>query len=252
MDSFIKILVLVLIYAILDKFKRAKLAISNGVDIVIELPFIYSNSSANLFSYGALNILDKIGVVDILSFGSEIGSTTILQDLYKSDSEWNIAILRYFNPVGAHESGLIGEDPKGVPANLMPYIQKVAAGKLKELSVFGNDYDTKDGTGVRDYIHVVDLAIGHIKALDKLRKDKAGMHIYNLGTGVGYSVLDMVNAFEKANNIKVPYKIAPRRAGDIAMCYSDPKKAKEELGFEATRTLEDMCRDSWNFEKNHE
>ena len=176
----------------------------------------------------------------------------ILKDLYKSDSEWNIAILRYFNPVGAHESGLIGEDPKGVPANLMPYIQKVAAGKLKELSVFGNDYDTKDGTGVRDYIHVVDLAIGHIKALDKLRKDKAGMHIYNLGTGVGYSVLDMVNAFEKANNIKVPYKIAPRRAGDIAMCYSDPKKAKEELGFEATRTLEDMCRDSWNFERNHE
>ena len=168
----------------------------------------------------------------------------ILKDLYKSDNEWNIAILRYFNPVG--------EDPKGVPANLMPYIQKVAAGKLKELSVFGNDYDTKDGTGVRDYIHVVDLAIGHIKALDKLRKDKAGMHIYNLGTGVGYSVLDMVNAFEKANNIKVPYKIAPRRAGDIAMCYSDPKKAKEELGFEATRTLEDMCRDSWNFEKNHE
>ena len=176
----------------------------------------------------------------------------ILKDLYKSDNEWNIAILRYFNPVGAHESGLIGEDPKGVPANLMPYIQKVAAGKLKELSVFGNDYDTKDGTGVRDYIHVVDLAIGHIKALDKLRKDKAGMHIYNLGTGVGYSVLDMVNAFEKANNIKVPYKIAPRRAGDIAMCYSDPNKAKEELGFEATRTLEDMCRDSWNYEKNHE
>ena len=175
----------------------------------------------------------------------------ILKDLYKSDNEWNIAILRYFNPVGAHESGLIGEDPKGIPANLMPYIQKVAAGKLKELSVFGNDYDTKDGTGVRDYIHVVDLAIGHIKALDKLRKDKMGMHIYNLGTGVGYSVLDMVNAFEKANNIKVPYKIAPRRAGDIAMCYSDPKKAKEELGFEATRTLEDMCRDSWNFEKNH-
>ena len=176
----------------------------------------------------------------------------ILKDLYKSDNKWNIAILRYFNPVGAHESGLIGEDPKGIPANLMPYIQKVAAGKLKELSVFGNDYDTKDGTGVRDYIHVVDLAIGHIKALDKLRKDKMGMHIYNLGTGVGYSVLDMVNAFEKANNIKVPYKIAPRRAGDIAMCYSDPKKAKEELGFEATRTLEDMCRDSWNFEKNHE
>lgn len=172
----------------------------------------------------------------------------ILQDLYKSDNEWNIAILRYFNPVGAHESGLIGEDPKGIPANLMPFIQKVAAGKLKELSVFGNDYNTKDGTGVRDYIHVVDLAIGHLNALDKLREDKKGMHIYNLGTGVGYSVLDMVNAFEKANSVKVPYKIAPRRAGDIAQCYSDPTKAKREIGFEAKRTLEDMCRDAWNFE----
>lgn len=175
----------------------------------------------------------------------------ILQDLYKSDNEWNIAILRYFNPVGAHESGLIGEDPKGIPANLMPFIQKVAAGKLKELSVFGNDYDTKDGTGVRDYIHVVDLAIGHIKALDKLKKDGKGMHIYNLGTGVGYSVLDMVNAFEKANNVHIPYKIAPRRAGDIASCYSDPTKAKEELGFVATKTLEDMCKDAWNFERKN-
>ena len=142
----------------------------------------------------------------------------ILQDLYKSDNEWNIAILRYFNPVGAHESGLIGEDPKGIPANLMPFISKVAAGKLPQLSVFGNDYDTKDGTGVRDYIHVVDLACGHINALDKLKKDGSGMHIYNLGTGVGYSVLDMINAFEKANNIKVPYKIVDRRPGDIATC----------------------------------
>ncbi len=175
----------------------------------------------------------------------------ILQDLYKSDNDWNIAILRYFNPVGAHESGLIGEDPKGVPANLMPYISKVAAGKLKELSVFGNDYDTKDGTGVRDYIHVVDLAVGHLKALEKLNADKRGMHIYNLGTGTGYSVLDMVKAFETANNIKIPYKIAPRRPGDIATCYSDPKKAKEELGFETKKSLEDMCRDSWNFESNH-
>lgn len=174
----------------------------------------------------------------------------ILKDLYKSDNDWNIAILRYFNPVGAHESGLIGEEPKGIPANLMPYIARVAAGTLKELSVFGNDYDTKDGTGVRDYIHVVDLAIGHLKALDRLRKDKKGMHIYNLGTGTGYSVLDMVNAFERANNVKIPYKIAPRRAGDIATCYSDPTKAKLELGFEATRTLEDMCKDSWNFQKN--
>lgn len=172
----------------------------------------------------------------------------ILQDLYKSNNEWNIAILRYFNPVGAHESGLIGEEPKGIPANLMPFISKVATGKLAELSVFGNDYDTKDGTGVRDYIHVVDLAIGHIKALEKLEKDGKGMHIYNLGTGTGYSVLDMINAFEKANNIKVPYKIVARRPGDIATCYSDPTKAKVELGFEATKTLEDMCRDAWNFE----
>ncbi len=172
----------------------------------------------------------------------------ILQDLYKSDNEWNIAILRYFNPVGAHESGLIGEEPKGIPANLMPFISKVATGKLAELSVFGNDYDTKDGTGIRDYIHVVDLAIGHIKALEKLEKDKKGMHIYNLGTGTGYSVLDMINAFEKANNIKVPYKIVARRPGDIATCYSDPTKARVELGFEATKTLEDMCRDAWNFE----
>ena len=175
----------------------------------------------------------------------------ILQDLYKSDNEWNIAILRYFNPIGAHESGLIGESPNGIPANLMPYIQKVAAGKLEQLSVFGNDYDTEDGTGVRDYIHVVDLAKGHVKALERLNKDKSGMHIYNLGTGTGYSVLDMVKAFEKANGITIPYKIAPRRAGDIAQCYSDPKKAKEELGFVATKTLEDMCKDAWNFEKNN-
>ena len=173
----------------------------------------------------------------------------ILQDLYKSDEEWNIAILRYFNPIGAHESGLIGESPNGIPANLMPYIQKVAAGKLEQLSIFGNDYNTKDGTGVRDYIHVVDLAKGHVKALERLEKDKSGMHIYNLGTGTGYSVLDMVKAFEAANGITIPYKIAPRRAGDIAECYSDPKKAKEELGFVATKTLEDMCKDAWNFEK---
>ncbi len=172
----------------------------------------------------------------------------ILKDLYASDNEWNIAILRYFNPVGAHESGLLGEEPKGIPANLMPYIARVADGTLKELSIFGDDYNTHDGTGVRDYIHVVDLAIGHLKALDRLRKDKRGMHIYNLGTGTGYSVLDMVKAFEKANNIKIPYKIAPRRAGDIATCYSDPTKAKEELGFVAKKSLEDMCKDSWNFQ----
>lgn len=172
----------------------------------------------------------------------------ILKDLYKSDNTWNIAILRYFNPIGAHESGLIGEEPNGIPANLMPYIAKVASGKLKELSVFGNDYDTKDGTGVRDYIHVVDLAIGHVKALNKLEKETKGLFIYNLGTGTGYSVLDIVKAFEKSNNIKIPYKIAPRRAGDIAKCYADPTKARNELGFVATKTLEDMCKDAWNYE----
>ena len=174
----------------------------------------------------------------------------ILKDIYKSDESWDICILRYFNPVGAHESGLIGEEPQGIPNNLMPYIVRVASGELKELSVFGNDYPTHDGTGVRDYIHVVDLAIGHIKALDKLDKEEKGLYIYNLGTGTGYSVLDMVKAFEKANNVKVPYKIAPRRPGDIAKCYADPTKAKNELGFVAHKNLEDMCKDSWNFQKN--
>lgn len=171
----------------------------------------------------------------------------ILKDTYKSDDTWDICILRYFNPVGAHESGLIGEEPQGIPNNLMPYIARVAAGTLKELSVFGNDYNTPDGTGVRDYIHVVDLAKGHVKALEKLDKESKGLYIYNLGTGKGYSVLDMVKAFESATGKKVPYKIAPRRDGDIAMCYADPKKAKEELEWEATKTLEDMCKDSWNY-----
>ena len=173
----------------------------------------------------------------------------ILKDLYNSDKEWDICILRYFNPIGAHESGLIGEDPKGIPANLMPYISKVASGKLECLSIFGDDYDTKDGTGVRDYIHVVDLAIGHIKAVEKLEKEKQGLYIYNLGTGEGYSVLEMVHAFEKTNNLKVPYKIVERRSGDIAMCYSSPKKAKEELGFSCEKTLDDMVRDAYHYEQ---
>lgn len=174
----------------------------------------------------------------------------ILKDIYNSDPTWDICILRYFNPVGAHKSGLIGEEPRGIPNNLMPYIVRVAAGELKELSVFGNDYNTKDGTGVRDFIHVVDLAKGHVAALNKLKKEGKGLFIYNLGTGKGYSVLDMVKSFEKATNQKVPYKITPRRPGDIAECYADPKKAKEELGWEATKTLEDMCRDSWNYIKS--
>lgn len=172
----------------------------------------------------------------------------ILKDLYKSDNSWDICILRYFNPIGAHSSGLIGEDPNGIPANLMPYISKVASKKLECLSVFGNDYDTKDGTGVRDYIHVVDLARGHVKALEKLTKEQSGLFIYNLGTGVGYSVLDMINTFEKVNNVEVNYKIVDRRPGDIAECFADPTKAKEELGFVCEKTLEDMVRDAWNYE----
>ena len=174
----------------------------------------------------------------------------ILQDLYKSDNSWDIAILRYFNPVGAHESGLIGEEPQGIPNNLMPYIVRVASGELEQLSIFGNDYNTPDGTGVRDYIHVVDLAKGHIKALEKLEKEGKGIFVYNLGTGTGYSVLDMVKAFEEATEQKVNYKIAERRPGDIATCYSDPTKAKEELGWETSKTLKDMCKDSWRYIQN--
>lgn len=174
----------------------------------------------------------------------------ILKDLYNSDNEWDIAILRYFNPVGAHESGLIGEEPQGIPNNLMPYIVRVASGELEQLSVFGNDYNTPDGTGVRDYIHVVDLAKGHIKALEKLEKEQKGIYIYNLGTGIGYSVLDMVKAFEKTTGKEINYKIVDRRPGDIATCYSDPQKAKNELGWEANKTLQDMCNDSWKYIQN--
>lgn len=171
----------------------------------------------------------------------------ILKDIYNSDNTWDICILRYFNPVGAHESGLIGEEPQGIPNNLMPYVARVAAGILPELSVFGNDYDTPDGTGVRDYIHVVDLAKGHVKALEKLDKENEGLYIYNLGTGTGYSVLDMVKAFERATGKEVKYKIAPRRAGDIAKCYANPEKARIELGWVAEKNLDDMCKDSWRY-----
>lgn len=174
----------------------------------------------------------------------------ILRDLYVSDNDWDIALLRYFNPVGAHKSGKIGEDPKGIPNNLMPYITQVAVGKRPYLNVFGDDYETPDGTGVRDYIHVVDLAIGHIKALEKI-SNKVGVVTYNLGTGCGYSVLDMVKAFSKACGHDVAYKIAPRRPGDIAQCYADPQKAREELGFEAKKSLNDMCADSWRWQSNN-
>jgi len=174
----------------------------------------------------------------------------ILQDVAFADSEWSIALLRYFNPIGAHESGLIGEDPTGIPNNLMPYITQVAVGKLPRLSIFGDDYDTPDGTGVRDYIHVVDLALGHIKALEKI-KDTNGVGIYNLGTGIGYSVLDLTYNFQKATGVEIPYTVIARRPGDVAICYADATKAKEELGWTAQKTLADMCRDSWNWQKNN-
>ena len=174
----------------------------------------------------------------------------ILQDIAAADPTWRIVLLRYFNPVGAHKSGLIGEDPNDIPNNLMPYIAQVAVGKLPCLSVFGNDYNTPDGTGVRDYIHVVDLAQGHLKALSYLEKNE-GVSVFNLGTGTGYSVLEMVAAFEKASGRHVPYKITARRPGDIASCYADPAKAERELSFRAVHTLEDMCRDSWNWQSKN-
>ena len=189
----------------------------------------------------------KIGGTTNPYGSSKLFIEQILKDVYKSDNTWDVCILRYFNPIGSHESGIIGEEPQGRPNNLMPYIVRVASGELEELSIFGNDYNTPDGTGVRDYIHVVDLAKGHIKALEKLEKEKSGIYIYNLGTGKGYSVLDMVHAFEKTTGQKIKYKITERRAGDIATCYADATKAKEELNWVAEKTLEDMCRDSWNY-----
>ena len=175
----------------------------------------------------------------------------ILTDLHTADSEWKVILLRYFNPIGAHESGRIGENPKGIPNNLVPYITQVAVGKLESLGVFGDDYDTPDGTGVRDYIHVVDLAIGHVKAIEKMAKIRDGVLIYNLGTGIGYSVLDIVKGFEKAVGQPIPYVIKPRRPGDIATCYADPTLAKKELGWEAFRDLNKMCEDSWRWQKNN-
>ena len=211
--------------------------------------FVFSSSAT---VYGEKNPIPYIETMETGKATNPYGTTKlfieqILQDLYKSDNSWDICILRYFNPIGAHESGLIGEEPQGIPNNLMPYIVRVASGKLKELSIFGDDYDTPDGTGVRDYIHVVDLAKGHVKAIEKLNKEGSGIYIYNLGTGKGYSVLDIVKTFEKVTGQKVPYKIVERRAGDLAMFYANSKKAQEELGWKAEKTLEDMCKDSWNY-----
>lgn len=175
----------------------------------------------------------------------------ILTDLYTSDAEWSVILLRYFNPIGAHESGRIGENPKGIPNNLLPYVTQVAVGKLVCLGVFGNDYNTPDGTAIRDYIHVVDLADGHVAAMKKILHDEPEVRVYNLGTGIGYSVLDVISAFEKANDLKINYVFKERRAGDVEKCYSDPTKAKIELGWEAIRDIETMCKDSWRWQKNN-
>ena len=214
---------------------------------------IVFSSSATV--YGMNNVSPLTEDMEVGGVTNPYGRTKymiecILKDLYVSDNEWSICLLRYFNPIGAHKSGTMGEDPNGIPNNLMPYITQVAVGKLKELGVFGNDYPTPDGTGVRDYIHVVDLAKGHVKAIDYADAHK-GTEIFNLGTGVGYSVLDIVKTFSKVNNVEIPYQIKPRRAGDIAECYADPTKAKEVLGWTAEKTLEDMCRDSWNWQKKN-
>ncbi len=273
----------------LDKEKLRKIFKENDIEMVINFagfkavgesvakPLMYYHNNIG----GAINVLEvmqEFGVKNFIFSSSatvygdpetvpiteecKVGGTTnpygtskymierILEDLYNSDNSWNICILRYFNPVGAHESGLIGENPKGIPNNLMPYITKVANGELETLSIYGDDYNTKDGTGVRDYIHVVDLANGHIKAMEKLEKEKNGLYIYNLGTGVGYSVLEVVKNFEKINNVKINYKITDKRPGDIATCYTDPSKSFKELGWKAEKGIEDMCKDSWNFTKN--
>lgn len=210
------------------------------------------SSSATVYGYPETVPINEDFPLDATNpYGrSKLMLEQILEDLYISDKEWSISLLRYFNPVGAHNSGLIGEDPNGIPNNLMPYITQVAVGKLEKLKVFGNDYPTIDGTGVRDYIHVVDLAVGHLKALEKISKE-TGVFTYNLGTGNGYSVLEVVRAFENASKKEVPYDIVARRAGDVAICYADPQKAKDELGWSATRGIVEMCEDSWRWQMNN-
>lgn len=270
-----------------DKESLEKIFIENKIDAVIHFAGLKAvgESVSKPIMYYQNNLISTLNLIEIMSkydckklvfsssatvYGSPASlpikedfplSTTnpygttklmieqILKDLYVADNNWSIAILRYFNPIGAHESGLIGENPNGIPNNLMPYIIKVATNELPCLSVFGNDYDTKDGTGVRDYIHVVDLAKGHIKAVEKVFKENK-VDCYNLGTGKGYSVLDLVKTFERVNNVKVNYKIVERRAGDIAACYADPSYAKQQLNWEATKDIEEMCKDSYNYIKS--
>lgn len=211
--------------------------------------FVFSSSAT---IYGEQAVPKYVETMERKKASSPYGTTKImieqiLEDLYNADNEWKISILRYFNPVGAHESGLLGENPNGKPNNLMPFVQKVAIGELKELTIFGNDYNTPDGTCRRDYLHVVDLAIGHIKALEKLDNSENGVYVYNLGTGKPVSVSELVNAFIKVNNVDVPFKYGQRRPGDLDEFYADPTKAETELNWKATRTIDDMCRDSWNY-----
>ena len=214
--------------------------------------FVFSSSATVYGEPQRVPMYESDPVVEATSpYGeTKVMIERILKDYAKVDKEFNCALLRYFNPIGAHESGRIGENPNGIPNNLMPYITQVAVGKLKCLGVFGNDYPTHDGTGVRDFIHVVDLAKGHVKAIDYADAHK-GAEVFNLGTGTGYSVLDIVNAFQKVNGVEIPYEIKPRRPGDIAECYADPKKAYEGLGWKAEKTLEDMCRDSWHWQSSN-
>lgn len=247
--------------AVGESVKKPILYYQNNLDSTLTLCKIMNkyNVKKLVFSssatvYGSQEVL-PIKETASLSTTNPYGSTKlfieyILDDIYKSDNDWSIIKLRYFNPVGAHDSGLLGEDPNGIPNNLMPYVSKVAMGELPYLNVFGDDYKTKDGTGVRDYIHVVDLSLGHLKALEFIEKNNGSIAI-NLGTGKGYSVLDIVNTYEKVNGIKVPYKIAPRRDGDIAECYADPTKALELLNWKAEKNLDDMVRSSYNFVKNN-
>ncbi|MDG0030623.1 UDP-glucose 4-epimerase GalE [Priestia sp. Y58] len=222
-----------LLCSIMDKFNVKKMVFSSSATVYgdTDLVPIQENSPLSATNpYGNTKLMVE----------------QILKDLSTADDSWSIALLRYFNPIGAHISGLLGENPNGIPNNLLPYISKVASGELEYLNVFGNDYPTKDGTGMRDYIHVVDLSLGHVKALNKILYSK-GIEAYNLGTGNGYTVIEVINAYEEASGKKVDYKITPRRPGDIAISYADPKKAKRELGWAAIRSLDDMCRDSWNF-----
>lgn len=228
---------------------------NNLASILIVLELMKKYSVRNLVFSSSATVYGNAEIMPVsegylpLSVTNPYGRTKliaedILRDLSASDNWWNIAILRYFNPIGAHESGIIGEDPSGVPSNIMPYITEVAIGTLKEVSIFGNDYETQDGTGVRDYVHVVDIAEGHVKALERLKKNP-GLVTYNLGTGKGYSVLELIEAFKKESGVNIPYKIAPRRAGDVAVCYADCSKANKELNWKAKRGLDEMCRDSW-------